>query len=173
MPVNDRRFDDFYLFDYGRLVGAVRLITGSADAARDAVDEACARAWERVEHGEGIEVLGAWIRVVAINVARGGLRKRASERRAVARLTATAERIPTEPFASAENTIDVHRLLAVLPRRQREVVVLHYLLDQSVADIATELRIAEGTVKATLNRARAALASAIDTDHSRPEKASS
>jgi RNA polymerase sigma-70 factor (ECF subfamily) len=144
------------------LVAALRLITGNADTARDVVDEACARAWERIEHGEQIDVLGAWIRVVAINVARGGIRKRASERRAVERLTATAERNATEPFARAETAIDVHRLLATLPRRQREVVVLHYLLDQSIASIATELRVAEGTVKAALSRARDALADALD-----------
>ena len=173
MRVNDRRFDDFYLFDYGRLVGAVRLITGDADAARDAVDEACARAWERLDRGDDIEVLGAWIRVVALNVARGGIRRRASERRAVARLTAQAERAATEPFTGAIAAIDVHRLLASLTRRQREVVVLHYLLDQSVAAIAAELEIVEGTVKATLNRARTALSTAIDADHSRPEKAPS
>lgn len=44
----DRRFDDFYVFDYPKLVSALRLVTGDDDAARDAVDEACARAWERL-----------------------------------------------------------------------------------------------------------------------------
>ncbi|HEX4491382.1 MAG TPA: RNA polymerase sigma factor [Acidimicrobiia bacterium] len=165
--MSDRRFDDFYVFDYPRLVAAVRLITGSVDAARDAVDEACARAWERVERGDDIEVLGAWIRVVAINVARGGIRRRASERRAVYWLTATAERNATEPYGARETAIDIHRLLAALPRRQREVVVLHYLLDQSVAAIATELHIAEGTVKAALNRARHTLADALETQRAR------
>jgi RNA polymerase sigma-70 factor (ECF subfamily) len=67
----------------------------------------------------------------------------------------------------------VHRLLAGLSRRQREVVVLHYLLDQSVAAIAGELDIAEGTVKATLNRARTALSTAMSSEDSRPEKAPS
>lgn len=165
--MTDRRFDDFYIFDYPRLVAAVRLITGSADTARDAVDEACARAYERIERGDDIEVLGAWIRVVAINVARGGLRKRASERRAVERLTANAERTSTEPFGASETAIDVQRLLASLPRRQREVVVLHYLLDQPIAAIAGELHIAEGTVKAALNRARHALSDALDSQKAR------
>ena len=67
----DRRFEDFYLFDYPRLVGALRLVTGDDDAARDAVDEACARAWARLQRGHEIEVLAAWIRVVACNSARG------------------------------------------------------------------------------------------------------
>jgi RNA polymerase sigma-70 factor (ECF subfamily) len=112
-------------------------------------------------------VLGAWIRVVAINVARGGIRRRGSERRAVARLTARADRGPAEPFGSRETAIDVHRLLATLPRRQREVVVLHYLLDQPITAIATELCIAEGTVKSALNRARTALAAALESQEAR------
>lgn len=165
--MSDRRFEDFYVFDHPRLVAAVRLITGSAETARDAVDEACARAWERVQRGEDIEVLGAWIRVVAINVARGGIRKRVSERRAIQRLTTAADRNASEPYARAEITIDVHRLLATLPRRQREVVVMHYFLDQRVADIAIELRIAEGTVKAALSRARDALATALESQRAR------
>jgi DNA-directed RNA polymerase specialized sigma24 family protein len=44
----NRRFDDFYVFDYPRLVSALRLITGDADTAREAVDEARVRAWERL-----------------------------------------------------------------------------------------------------------------------------
>ena len=51
-----------------------------------------------------------------------------------------------------------------LPERQQAVVVLHYLEDRSVADIAAVLDIAEGTVKAHLHKARAALASRLSLD---------
>ena len=37
---------------------------------------------------------------------------------------------------------------------EREVVVMHYFLDQSVESIANELEIPAGTVKAALHRAR-------------------
>jgi RNA polymerase sigma-70 factor (ECF subfamily) len=170
---SDRRFDDFYVFDYPRLVSALRLITGDADTALDAVDEACVRAWERLGRGDEIEVLGAWVRVVALNVARGGLRRRASERRALERLRSMASRDVPEPFTGAIDAIDIHRLLARLPRRQREVVVLYYLLDQSVASIAAELEASPGTVKATLHRARAALVEKFDQGRTRPERAPS
>jgi RNA polymerase sigma-70 factor (ECF subfamily) len=60
----------------------------------------------------------------------------------------------------------VQRALAELPRRQREVVVLHYFVDLSIDDIATQLDIASGTVKTSLHRARAALAVALgDTNN--------
>jgi DNA-directed RNA polymerase specialized sigma24 family protein len=41
------------------------------------------------------------------------------------------------------------------------VVVLHYIEDRSVADVAAVLGIAEGTVKATLAKARDTLAKSI------------
>ena len=84
-----------------------------------------------------------------------------------------ASREVPEPFTRAADRIDIHRLLAHLPRHQREVVVLYYLLDQSVAGIAAELETSPGTVKATLHRARAALAEQLDTDTTRPERAPS
>ena len=46
--------------------------------------------------------------------------------------------------------------LQTLSRRQREVVVLHYFLGESVDAIAGELGVPAGTVKSALHRARAA-----------------
>lgn len=158
-------FDDFFLFDYPKLVAALTLVTGDADVARDAVDEAAARAWERVRRGKSIESLPAWVRVVALNVARGRFRRRAVERRAneqFGRLTVRAT------VADAGAAIDTHRALAQLPRRQREVVVMHYFLDLPVDEIAAQLGVAPGTVKTSLHRARNALAAVLaDKDENR------
>lgn len=73
-------------------------------------------------------------------------------------------------MARAGESVDIHRVLARLPRRQREVVVLYYFLDQSVDRIAAELEIPAGTVKAALHRARAALAMQLDPGPTRPER---
>ena len=97
-------------------------------------------------------MLAAWIRVVARNVALGRLRRRTSERKARARLAARA--VAPEPDGDTAAALDVHAALATLSRRQREVVVMHYFLDQSVDTIATELGVPVGTVKAALHRAR-------------------
>jgi RNA polymerase sigma-70 factor (ECF subfamily) len=45
-----------------------------------------------------------------------------------------------------------------LPKPQRQVIALHYLLDMSVADIAASIDVPAGTVKARLSRARTTLA---------------
>jgi RNA polymerase sigma-70 factor (ECF subfamily) len=48
--------------------------------------------------------------------------------------------------------------LAKIPAQQRKAVVLHHLGHLSVAEIAAQEDVAEGTVKSWLSRGRAALA---------------
>jgi RNA polymerase sigma-70 factor (ECF subfamily) len=150
---NRDAFERFCLDEYPKLVVAVALVIGDTDTAADAVSEALARAWNRVRHGNDIDSLGAWIRVVAMNIGYDFHRRRALENKHYG------------AFVDDENlehnswgiSVDVQNALAALPRRQREVAVLHYLCDLSVATIAQELHIAEGTVKTTLQRARTTL----------------
>jgi RNA polymerase sigma-70 factor (ECF subfamily) len=159
--VDESRFDDFYLFDYARLVGAVGLVTGDRTVAADAVDEACARAWEHVRRGKEIDSLPAWVRVVALNVARGRFRRRVHERRACEAIAALPAR---DTGRDSDLALDTRRALARLPRRQREIVVLRYFLDLSVDDIAAQLGVTSGTVKTSLHRARATLAEVLGDD---------
>lgn len=135
-------------------MAAVGVIAGSRAVAEDAVQEALARAWERSERGEEIRNLGAWVTTVSLNLSRSALRRRRVERRARERLVRPVD----EP--SAER-LDVERSVSALPRRQREVVVLHYLLGLEVKEIADVLGVSDGTVKTSLHRARAALASSL------------
>ena len=57
--------------------------------------------------------------------------------------------------------MDVTSALEALPRRQREVAVLRYLLEMSTAEVASTLGIGEGTVKSSLARARTHLVAAL------------
>ncbi len=148
---------DFIDREYTRVVGSVALITGDRASAEDAVNDALVTAWSRRE--QPIERLAAWITVVASNHARSAHRRRGAEQRALDRL---GHRAAPSDVAEPEVGDDaVHVALAALPRREREVAVLHYVLDLSVADTADELGIATGTVKTLLSRARAHLAAAL------------
>ena len=118
------------------------------------------RAWERTMKGEAIDSLGAWVATVALNVSRSGVRRRMAERRARQRLGIAPVTMPDRFPGEA---IDIERAVAGLPRRQREIVVLRYLLDLSTEETASTLRINEGTVKSELSRARAALAERLGT----------
>lgn len=130
------------------------MVCGSFPAAEDAVQEALLRAWTRSSRGEEIERLGAWVVTVALNLSRSGLRRRIAERRARERIAPGRGSHP-EPSG---DTVDVHRALASLPRRQREVAVLRYLLDMDTKEVASVLRVSDGTVKNSLSKARGALA---------------
>ena len=141
---------------YPRLVTAIAVMTGSRPAAEDAVQEALARAWERSERGEQIESLEAWVTTAAMNLARSWLRRVLAERRARERLSVRGVAAPGP--VSGGDRVDVERALAELPRRQREATVLRYYLGMDVKEIATAMRIREGTAKTTLHRARQALA---------------
>ena len=156
MRVDEIALREFLHTAYPRLVAAVALVCGSRPTAEDAVQEALLRAWERSEKGEEIESLNAWVATVAMNLARSGLRRVRSERRARARLHGLAA---SEP--AGLDRIDVERALSTLPRRQREAVVLRYYLRMDTREVAGALGINEGTVKSTLFRARTALASAL------------
>jgi RNA polymerase sigma-70 factor, ECF subfamily len=147
---------EFLSGPFPRIVAAIALVAGNRAAAEDAVAEALARAWERADRGDPIDSLPAWVTHVALNLSRSRLRRIRAEARA-------RERIDTQasPPASAEDRMDVRRALGGLPRRQREVIVLHYYLGLPVVEIARALRVTEGTVKSTLFRGRHAMAVAL------------
>jgi RNA polymerase sigma-70 factor (ECF subfamily) len=151
---------EFLRTDYARLTAAVSLVAGSHSAAEDAVQEAILRAWERSERGEHIESLPRWVATVALNLSRSGIRRLFAERKARERL----RRNPTTSDPSAGERLDVERAIAGLPRRQRETIVLRYLLDMNTREVAEILGISEGTVKSSLARARTTLATTLRVD---------
>lgn len=153
---------EFLARDYGRLVNAMRLVSGSLPAAEDAVQEALARAWERSERGQRIESLTAFVATTARNLLSDRFRRLLVERRARGELAERSE--GTTTVSIVDDRADIARALAALPVRQREVAVYHYLVDLEVAEIAGILRIPEGTVKSALFRARRSLAAALRID---------
>jgi len=146
--------DAFVAHEYPKVVAAVGLITGNRQDAADAVQDAIVGYLAKPPTRE-IANLAAWITVVASNRARDRQRSRGAESRAYAKLGTTDE---SYDATLAGLDIDVLRALEALPRQQKEVCVLHYLLDQSVAQVAEGLGVSEGTIKTQLHRARTALA---------------
>jgi RNA polymerase sigma-70 factor (ECF subfamily) len=89
------------------------------------------------------------VRRVALNLARSRWRRLRSE--AKVRLLTSAEAVSESPVS---NTDEFWAEVRRLPNRQAHAVVLHYVEDRSVAEIAEVLGVAEGTVKALLHQGR-------------------
>jgi RNA polymerase sigma-70 factor (ECF subfamily) len=147
-------FDEFYNASFRRVVGQVYAMVGSLSGAEDAVQEAFARAWENWNRVSGYADPEAWVRSVAFRVSVSAWRK------AVNRFTAhrrqAAERSDV-PGLSPDRLAIVAALRKIAPEL-RQVIVLHHLLDRSVAEICAETGVPSGTVKARLVRGRKALA---------------
>jgi RNA polymerase sigma-70 factor (ECF subfamily) len=148
----DGGFDAYFLRNYGRLVAELYSVVGSLAEAEDVVQEAFARASVRWERLRDYDHPDAWVRRVALNLAASSLRR--SRRKLVAyRRVAVAPPVPPP----GEDAIVLAQALGRLRRRHREVLVLHYLAELPVEEMARVLRIPAGTVKGRLFRARAAL----------------
>lgn len=140
--------------EYGAVVGAVGLITGNRQDAPDAVQDAIVGYISRPPVHQ-VNNLAAWITVAASNRLRNHHRHQEAESRALQKVGIVTDVNP-DPTVTLDH--DVRLALMSLPIRQRQVCVLHYLMDQSVETIAEGLDVSVGTVKTQLHRARTTLA---------------
>ena len=148
---------EVYEGSYRRLVVQVFGVVGDRAEAEDAVQEAFARAVAAGSRFRRVDNPEAWLRTVALNVARRRWRRARMFDALRPRLADPA----TVPEVSAEH-LAVLAALQALPQSQREVSALCYFGDLSVGEIAATLGVAPGTVKSRLMRGRAALAESAD-----------
>ena len=102
---------------------------------------------------------------MALNYALSGLRRARYRRRIVERLAQVDQSVP----AATAEVVDMVAALRQLPPRQREVLVLYYVVELPVDEIGRHLRLPVGTVKSRLARGRTALARVLGADGSREE----
>ena len=126
---------------------AYRLLGDREDAA-DVAQEACARACVRWRRLAGRGDPAPWVTRVAGNLAIDRWRRR----RTIASQPLTVAAEITTP-----DRVDLHRALAKLSGRQREVIVLRYFADLPEAAVADALGCSVGTVKQHASRALASL----------------
>jgi RNA polymerase sigma-70 factor (ECF subfamily) len=151
--VDDRRLREVYAAAYPRLVGQLTGVTGDPAEAEDVVMEAFARAAARPREFEELDNPEAWLRTVAVNLARSRWR------RLLRRSHLLPQLVESEAYADLpDDRISLMAALRALPTAQREAIALHHLAGLPVAEVALTLGVPEGTVKARLARGRAALA---------------
>ena len=143
-----RSFEDFYRAEWASIRRAVGFVVSERELARECVDEAMTRAYERWAQVSAMERPAGWVYRVAINEARnrGRRRKTEQDRQPPAALVAVpgADTVADPAIATA---------VARLPLDQRSVVVLRFYLDWSTEEVAEAIGVAVGTVKSRLHRA--------------------
>jgi len=149
-------FGTFYRREFGSVVGLVYALSGSWLAAEDIAQEAFVAAYNDWAKVGRYDKPGAWVRRVAIRLYSRFTKRRFVEAKALARsILASHDSAALELTAEA---VEVWRAVRTLPKRQAQILTLHYQADFSVADIAATLGLAEGTVRAQLYNGRRALA---------------
>ena len=154
-------FEDFFRERYGEVVRSMRLMVGDHAWAEELAQEAFTRAcrhWWRVSR---LDRPAAWVYVVACNEARHGWRR---HQRAMRTVLNSPAPVAEDPARTIATVLDVRAALAHLTERQRAAVVLRYVADLPLADIADVMGCATGTVKATLHQALAHLRVELEVD---------
>lgn len=152
-------FESWYRSEHSRVLGALFVLSGEPDVARDATDEAFARALARWERVSEMASPGAWVHHVALNVLRRTMRRRSLEQRLLHR--------QYSPSPAPVPLPEIWQAVALLPERQRIAIVLRFVADLPEADIALAMGTQRGTVSSTLALAKRRLGELLsdDVDH--------
>jgi RNA polymerase sigma-70 factor (sigma-E family) len=130
---------------------ALRLV-GDKALAEDLAAEALTRTYVHWRRVRTLDYREAWVLRVVTNLAIDAYAKRK---------VAVAEAGPIGVEDAAVLRVTLAQALRALPARQRDAVVLRYLVDMSEVDTAEALGVAPGTVKSHVSRAVAHLRRAL------------
>jgi RNA polymerase sigma-70 factor (sigma-E family) len=160
-PVDE--FESFYRAEADRLYRALAVTLGDPHLARDAADEAMARAYAHWARVRGHDNPGGWAFRVGLNWATSWWRKVRRERPLPSTDTGTGAGGRVE---GPDTHAGALAALRNLPLPQRAVIVCRVLLDLSTVETATVLGVAEGTVKSRMARGLAELRQALGEEQS-------
>ena len=128
---------------------AASYLRGEADRL-DAVCEAVARAWEKRGTLRDERLFATWLTRILIRECVNIQRRQ--------RRTVPVETLPEQAQEDESDTVrSLREALETLPQRQRTMVVLHYMEDYDVREVARIMGTTRGAVCAGLSRAREAL----------------
>lgn len=138
-------FESWYLQMHPRLVTSLAAFCGDADRGRDAADEAAVRALERWDRVGVMASPDGWAMRTGFNL----IRRRARRAQLEHRLLRRSE--PASPLHGP--AAELWAVVADLPARQRQAVVLRHVAQLTEPEIAEVMGVARGTVSSTLRNA--------------------
>jgi RNA polymerase sigma-70 factor (ECF subfamily) len=145
-----------------RVFGLAYSFLRDRDAAEDVTQEVFIKVWRALPGFDGRASLSTWIYAIARNASLSALRaRRPQSSLSDPEVMEAVESI--NPAPSADTLADraaILRLVDQLPTKQRQVIMLFYMEEQSHEEVATMLAMPVGTVKTLLHRARGRLSTA-------------
>ncbi len=154
MDARAEAIEELYRERFAGYCDALATVTGSRDSARDAVQEAFARALRLRRRLRREESLAPWVWTIALRIA---LDARRRDRGAEGEVGDPALPAPARDSELAA-------AIRSLPPRRRLIVFLRYFADFSYKEIGEACQVSEGTVAATLAQAHEALRTALTAD---------
>jgi len=154
----------------GPLIGLIASWGAPWADASEIAQDSFSEAWLNREscRGDWIEpeVFGRWLRGVALNQHRNWARSRRRRRsRMVTLAPASLESVAAPPDPEPSEDLEALRhAIERLPARQRQVVLMHYLEETRVNDIAALLSVTARTVEGRLYQARRTLRRLLGND---------
>lgn len=137
-------FSGFFQAEYTRLLRAVYLVVQSRDLAEDVVQDAFLVTWNHWSRVSAYQRPDLWLRRVAIRLAIRSAKRARTSTLAIA-----------EPVVEAHETdLDLVAGIAALAPAQRAAIVLFYLEDRPVSELAEIMKCSPATAKVHLHRAR-------------------
>ena len=158
-PWDQAEFEALFLAHYGDVYRLLFRLVGSPEEAEDLAQETFLRLYRRRFPVWREQSLRAWLYRVATNLAYNALRsqqRRVRRQEAVHQLVAPS--VETDPAETAQRRDEqkaVRQVLAVLPRRQTQLLLLYYA-GLSYRELSEVLGVAAGSVGTLLARAKAA-----------------
>ena len=140
-------------------------IVGEADA-RDVTQEALADAWRGFPRLRDPDRLRPWLRAIVANRSRKHLRARRSRPRLLS-VSILPEDTEDDRSSMLAERDWLDRAFDSLTADQRIALVLHYVLDLSVPQVAAALSVPEGTVKSRIHTGVDGLRAALTAEDKR------
>lgn len=147
-------------------------ITNDVETAADVTQDVFLRLYRFADRVDPSRPLEPWLYRVAVNQANSWLRRRTRWMRVLEEMAGWLS-IGGKPTVEAQAEHEdewrwVGRAVACLPATQRAVVVLYYVNDLSIREIAEILGIPQGTVKSRLHYGRLSLKKELGLADERP-----
>jgi RNA polymerase sigma-70 factor (ECF subfamily) len=169
--VRNAAFQEFIRLNMRRVHALAYQLSGNSDDADDLTQEVFVRALEALPRFQAASTLATWLHRITVNLhidfTRSGRYRYSAawdderDNDATHTLTTTASPLPDASTDAAFRHEHFEQALCTLPAQQRTVVVLRYVQEFSLEEIAQELGVTVGTVKTLIFRAVRSLRKAL------------